>query len=197
MKTKREIELEVQLYEARDMLLRSNYEILMRDREANDQLLSNARFELDKMIQQENEETKTGGNKPGVTDNKKLTPEQALIISGYTGALACSASAMKSDIAIRLGGQAESSLEPDKISALYKDDYTNLCPYNRPESAIKLTDKQAIIVTGYTGKLLGDVGNFYADLENRLGRKIVNAELPSIGKEKISSLYKDDFMSIC
>ncbi|KMK13574.1 hypothetical protein ABW09_23320 [Pluralibacter gergoviae] len=62
---------------------------------------------------------------------------------------------------------------------------------------MKLTDKQAIIVTGYTGKLLGDVGNFYADLENRLGRKIVNAELPSIGKEKISSLYKDDFMSIC
>ncbi|HIF5893463.1 hypothetical protein [Raoultella ornithinolytica] len=56
MKTKRELELEIELYSTREQLLRAGYEIMMRDKETNDQLLSNARFELDKIIQKEEEE---------------------------------------------------------------------------------------------------------------------------------------------
>ncbi|EMX8696340.1 hypothetical protein AAH248_001567 [Klebsiella michiganensis] len=57
MKTKRELELEIELYSAREQLLRANYEIMMRDKETNDRLLSNAQFELDKIIQQEEEKS--------------------------------------------------------------------------------------------------------------------------------------------
>lgn len=57
MKTKRELELEIELYSTREQLLRANYEIMMRDKETNDQLLSNAQFELDKIIQQEKEKS--------------------------------------------------------------------------------------------------------------------------------------------
>lgn len=53
MKTKRELELEIELYSTREQLLRVNYEIMMRDKETNDQLLQNARFELDKLINQD------------------------------------------------------------------------------------------------------------------------------------------------
>lgn len=60
MNTKRELELEIELYSAREQLLRANYEILMRDKETNDQLLSNAKFELDKIIQQEEEKSSEG-----------------------------------------------------------------------------------------------------------------------------------------
>lgn len=60
MTTKRELELEIELYSAREQLLRANYEIMMRDKEANDQLLSNAKFELDKIIQQEEEKSSEG-----------------------------------------------------------------------------------------------------------------------------------------
>ncbi|THE44863.1 hypothetical protein DJ495_06405 [Raoultella ornithinolytica] len=76
---------------------------------------------------------------------------------------------------------------------MYKADFAKLCPVKNPDSKNKLTEEQAIIVTGYTGKLLGDMNAFLADLGKRLGRKIVNSELPSIGQEKISILYKEDF----
>ncbi|EMX8695995.1 hypothetical protein AAH248_001209 [Klebsiella michiganensis] len=192
MKTKRELELEIELYSTREQLLRAGYEIMMRDKETNDELLSNAQFELDKVIQQENKLSDAG--------IKKLTPEQALIISGYTGVLACSASAVKADVEKRLGEPVGDitlvSFGEEKISALYKDDYANLCPHTHPESEMKLTDEQAVIVTGYTGKLLGDVGKFCTDLEKRLGRKIVSSELPSIGQDKVSTLYKADFSSL-
>ncbi|PLO68761.1 hypothetical protein CWN49_15790, partial [Klebsiella michiganensis] len=118
----------------------------------------------------------------------------------YTGFNACSMEELKSDIEKRLGGTVGNitmGVANDKISKLYKDDFSRLCPHMRPESEIKLTADQAIIVTGFTGKVLGDVNAFFADLEKRLGRKIVSAELPAIGQEKISQLYVDDFRSIC
>lgn len=201
MTTKRELELEIELYSAREQLLRANYEIMMRDRETNNQLLSNAQFELDKLNKQEEEKIESEGKESVGAEGKKLTLQQALIISGYTGVLACSAETVKADVEKRLGEPVGditlAAVRQGKISALYKDDYAKLCPHAHPESDNRLTDEQAVIVTGYTGKLLGDVGKFYTDLEKRLGRKIVNAELPSIGKEKISALYKYDFLSIC
>ncbi|MDM4222886.1 hypothetical protein QTP17_29745, partial [Klebsiella pasteurii] len=130
---------------------------------------------------------------------KKLSPVQALIISGYTGFVACNTAALRADIEKRLGGPVGNITlggVSDKICNLYKNDFSNLCPHAHPESENKLTEGQAIIVTGYTGKLLGDVDKFYADLEKRLGRKIVNEELPAIGQEKISALYKEDFQSL-
>lgn len=200
MKTKRELELEIELYSAREQLLRANYEIMMRDKEINDQLLSNARFEMDNFIHQEEEKTNGDAKNSTSPDVKKLTLEQALIISGFTGVQACSAEALKADAEKRFGEQAGdislSDRGQDKVRALYNGDYARLCPYANPESDNRLTEEQAIIVTGYTGMLLGDVDKFYADLEKRLGRKIVNAELPSIGQDKISLLYEKDFLQI-
>lgn len=61
----------------------------------------------------------------------------------------------------------------------------------------KLTKKQAIVITGYTGILAGNVfGDFHADLEKRLGRPVWTHEMPHL-KETISDLYKDDFLSMC
>ena len=66
----------------------------------------------------------------------------------------------------------------------------------QPDQLRKFTREQAVIIAWYTGKLLGDVGKFYTDVEKRLGRKIVNSELPSIGQEKISELYREDFLML-
>lgn len=132
---------------------------------------------------------------------RKFTREQAVIIAGYTGAAACKPFELRNDISIRKGKKltnaAMQRLTRQEMEELYKADFQLLCPVKNPGSKTRLTPEQAVIVTGYTGKLQGDVGKFYADLESRLGRKIVNSELPSIGQEKISALYKDDFLSLC
>lgn len=186
MKTIREIELEIELAKTRQQVVHLSMLKMRGDMSA-----------LEKEIDSLNAELL---GRKSVADRKKLTQEQALIITGYTGVLACSESAIKSDIEKRLGGQIGyitlAHLGEEKISTLYKDDYVKLCPRKHPESETKLTEEQAIIVTGYTGKITGDEGKFYADLEKRLGRKIVNSEIPSIGQEKISSLYKQDFQSL-
>lgn len=49
MKTKRELELEIELYSTREQLLKAHYEIMMRDGETNSGLLHEARIELEKM----------------------------------------------------------------------------------------------------------------------------------------------------
>lgn len=49
MKTKRELELEIELYSTREQLLKAHYEILVRDGEMNSGLLHAARVELEKM----------------------------------------------------------------------------------------------------------------------------------------------------
>ncbi|MGE0968652.1 hypothetical protein ACQFN5_27950 [Klebsiella sp. WOUb02] len=191
-KSKREVELEIELYSTRNALLNAHMQRLSRDKEENDNQLAEAKLALVLIRKEENKAAKGGV--------KKLTQEQALIISGFTGYLACSAETVKADVEKRLGEPMGditlAAVGQDKISALYKDDYAKLCPYAHPESDNRLTDEQAIIVTGYTGMLLGDVDKFYADLEKRLGRKIVNSELPSIGQEKISELYREDFRAL-
>lgn len=132
---------------------------------------------------------------------RKFTREQAAIIAGYTGTATCKPFELRNDISTRKGKKltntAMKKLTRQELEELYKADFQKLCPVKNPESKIHLTPEQAVIVTGYTGKLLGDVGKFYTDLEKRLGRKIVNSELPSIGQEKISAMYKDDFLSLC
>lgn len=131
---------------------------------------------------------------------RKFTREQAVIIAGYTGTATCKPFELRNDISIRKGKKltnaAMQRLTRQEIEELYKTDFQKLCPVKNPGSKTRLTQEQAVIVTGYTGKLLGDVGKFYTDLEKRLGRKIVNSELPSIGQEKISELYRQDFLML-
>lgn len=131
---------------------------------------------------------------------RKFTRDQAVIIAGYTGAAACKHSDLREDVSSRKGKKitnaAMKKLTRQELEELYKVDFMKLCPVKNPGAEAILTPEQAIIVTGYTGKLLGDVGKFYADLETRFGRKIVNAELASIGQEKISGLYVADFLQL-
>lgn len=141
-------------------------------------------------------ETPTGeGEQPDPL--RKLTHEQAVIIAGYTGIAACKLTELREDISARKGQKITSAAMKKftraELAEMYKADFAKLCPVKNPDSKNKLTEEQAIIVTGYTGKLLGDMNAFLADLGKRLGRKIVNSELPSIGQEKISILYKEDF----
>lgn len=129
---------------------------------------------------------------------RKFTREQAVIIAGYTGAATCKHIELRNDISTRKGKKftdaAMKKLTRQELEELYKADFQKLCPVKNPGAKARLTPEQAVIVTGYTGKLLGDVGGFYTDLEKRLGRKIINSELPSIGQEKISELYREDFL---
>ncbi|WP_433912184.1 hypothetical protein ACP97I_16595 [Raoultella ornithinolytica] len=131
---------------------------------------------------------------------RKFTREQAVIIAGYTGTATCKPFELRNDISIRKGKKLTSAamkkLTRQELEELYKADFQKLCPVKNPGAKARLTPEQAVIVTGYTGKLLGDVGEFYPDLEKRLGRKIVNSELPSIGQEKISELYSEDFLML-
>ncbi|HHJ4504598.1 TPA: hypothetical protein ACQJXC_006106 [Raoultella ornithinolytica] len=131
---------------------------------------------------------------------RKFTREQAVIIAGYTGAAACKHYDLREDVSSRKGKKitnaAMKKLTRAELEELYKANFQLLCPAKHPESKNRLTPEQAVILTGYTGKLLGDVGNFYSDIEKRLGRKIVNAELASIGQEKISEMYRDDFLAL-
>lgn len=61
----------------------------------------------------------------------------------------------------------------------------------------KLTKEQAIVITGYTGLLAGDVfGDFHADVEKRLGHPVWTHEMPEFN-ERIKDLYEEDFLSMC
>ncbi|WP_241723075.1 hypothetical protein [Raoultella sp. HC6] len=138
---------------------------------------------------------------PGQPDPlRKFTREQAVIIAGYTGAAVCKPHELRNDVGARKGvkitNAAMKKLTRSHLEDMYKADFQLLCPVKNPGAKTILTPEQAVIVTGYTGKLLGDVGKFYPDLEKRLGRKIVNSELPSIGQEKISGLYRADFFNL-
>lgn len=58
----------------------------------------------------------------------------------------------------------------------------------------KLTKKQAIVITGYTGKLACDFSDFHADVEKRIGRSVMSHEMASLDMDK---LYKTDFIKMC
>lgn len=72
--------------------------------------------------------------------SKKLTLQQAIIVSGYTGFMACPFSNFHEDVEKRLGrpvfthefGNKEMSL---RISDLYKDDFIAMCADENTEPA--------------------------------------------------------------
>lgn len=56
MKTKRELELEMDLYTTRNQLIQAHYEIMMRDKAINDDLIKRASSELKDLIKREESE---------------------------------------------------------------------------------------------------------------------------------------------
>ena len=57
----------------------------------------------------------------------------------------------------------------------------------------KLTKEQAIVITGFTGKLIGSFSDFHEDVEKRLGRSVMTHELAYLDMNKI---YKEDFIKM-
>ena len=61
----------------------------------------------------------------------------------------------------------------------------------------KLTLEQAIVVTGYTGKLACAFADFHRDVEIRLGRPVYTHEFGSREfADQLAELYKPDFLSM-
>ena len=62
----------------------------------------------------------------------------------------------------------------------------------------KLTPKQAIIITGYTGIMaVPDFSIVHADIEKRLGRPVWTHEFASKALwEEIKEKYRKDFLSL-
>ncbi|MDV1101394.1 DUF7736 domain-containing protein [Raoultella ornithinolytica] len=131
---------------------------------------------------------------------RKFTRGQAVIIAGYTGAAVCKPHELRNDVSARKGvkitNAAMKKLTRSHLEDMYKADFLALCPVRFPRSETKLTLEQAIIVAGYTGKMLGDMNAFLADLEKRMGRKVTAPEMSEIGQEKISELYRKDFIML-
>lgn len=59
----------------------------------------------------------------------------------------------------------------------------------------RLTEEQALILTGYTMVLMVHMSVFHEDVERRLGRSVWTHELPGL-KEEIKAAYRDDFMAL-
>ncbi len=57
----------------------------------------------------------------------------------------------------------------------------------------KLTKEQAIIVTGFTGKLIGKFSDFHKDIEKRLKIPIMLDEMAHLDS---AAIYKDDFIKM-
>ena len=61
----------------------------------------------------------------------------------------------------------------------------------------KLTREQALVITGYTGKLAINFADFHADVERRLGRSVMTNEfLLDEFFDAVRDLYRDDFMAM-
>jgi hypothetical protein len=58
-----------------------------------------------------------------------------------------------------------------------------------------LTKDQAIIISGYTMRLICNFSDLHADIEKRLGRPVFTSELPHLQKE-IEDAYREDFVSL-
>lgn len=62
---------------------------------------------------------------------------------------------------------------------------------------MRLTHKQGIILTGFTGKLFCRFSDFHADVERRLGRSVWTHEFADEEfARRMRDLYRDDLMSI-
>jgi hypothetical protein len=61
----------------------------------------------------------------------------------------------------------------------------------------KLSKEQAIVITGFTGKLACKFSDFHGDVEKRLGRPVFTHEFGNkeFAKE-IEELYRSDFLEI-
>lgn len=69
---------------------------------------------------------------------QKLTLEQAIIVSGYTGFLCCNFSDLHQDVEKRIGHPVWTHQFADKemrkkIEALYKDDFIAICTDDTPK----------------------------------------------------------------
>ena len=61
----------------------------------------------------------------------------------------------------------------------------------------KLSKEQAIVITGFTGKLACQFGDFHADVEKRLGHPVWTHQVGD--KEfakKLEELYREDFLAM-
>lgn len=59
----------------------------------------------------------------------------------------------------------------------------------------KLTEEQAIVLTGFTDTLMVDFSKFHADLEKRLGHPVMPHQFPALRVE-IREAYRADFMRL-
>ena len=62
----------------------------------------------------------------------------------------------------------------------------------------KLTNDQAVIISGFTGILCGEFSDFHADVEKRLGRGVQTFELADkkFWNETVKPLYASDFIEM-
>lgn len=63
---------------------------------------------------------------------------------------------------------------------------------------VKLTKKQALIVSGYTGVLCCPFLDFHRDVQKRLGQPVWTHQFsdPDVMAE-IKAAYRDDFIAMC
>lgn len=59
----------------------------------------------------------------------------------------------------------------------------------------RLTTEQGLIITGFTGTLCCDFGDFHKDVEKRAGRPVARHELIWAGNW-VKQLYRADYMEL-
>lgn len=61
-----------------------------------------------------------------------------------------------------------------------------------------MTEKEKIIVSGYTGYLMCDFDKVHQYIEQKLGRAVYTHELSSLNvQNEIMNKVRDDFLSLC
>ena len=60
----------------------------------------------------------------------------------------------------------------------------------------KLTQEQALIITGFTGVMCVDFTTFHADVEKRLGHPVWTHQFVTLTDE-IREAYRADFAALC
>ncbi len=65
------------------------------------------------------------------------------------------------------------------------------------QSNSKFTKEQAIIISGFTGKLACNFSEFHGDVEKRIGRPVFTHEFGSKQFSKqVEEMYRKDFLSM-
>lgn len=61
----------------------------------------------------------------------------------------------------------------------------------------KLTKEQAIIITGFPGKLACNFGDFHQDVERRMGHPVWSHQFGDKDfAKKVEELYREDFLAM-